>query len=127
MRAREFIVEYAVTNRPRDVGDAMTGFVKARDREGGDRHYHYNRIMMAVACADGSDKKLDVPDSSWAEKYNTYHPYSEVEVNMIKQALKTIPSIGEELVSDHRSYEPQDTYTTSPVLASKKSKMWNNR
>ena len=48
--------------------------------------FHYlNRIMMAVAGADGINP-IDVDAESWSGKYNTVHPYTEEEQKMVESA-----------------------------------------
>jgi hypothetical protein len=125
MRAREFVSE-GLSIKPsgkmrHDHSQAQKGVHLARDIGGYDRIYHMNRLMMALACSDGKSKKppKDVDGSSWYEKYNTIHPYTEVEHNMVHQAMGVVPTDGAEIVSDHRSLESDDTHKTSPVQAFK--------
>jgi hypothetical protein len=50
--------------------------------------------MMAMGMADGKSKDaVEMDNASFAEKYNTVHPYTEEEYNMFISATKTIPSI----------------------------------
>jgi hypothetical protein len=75
-----------------------------------------NRIMMAAAVADGkSTKAVDVPTSSWSEKYNTAHPYTDAEYNMVKAALNTIPSDHNVVSDDRTSKELASVNKLSPV------------
>ena len=121
MRAREFVQEgLSVTpsgKMNKDHERAQKGTHLTRDIGGYDRVYHMNRLMMAMAVADGKSKKAPdgVDASSWSEKYNTIHPYSEEEHNMIHQAMKIVPTDGQEITSDHRSKESEDTHKVSPV------------
>ena len=80
-----------------------------------------NRLGMAMAGADGkSTKKPEgVDGASWVEKYNTIHPYTKEEDNMVLQAMKVVPSDEKHAVSDHHSREHHDTYKTSPVAGFK--------
>ena len=79
--------------------------------------------MMAMAMADGkSTKPVDMPGASWIEKYNTHHPYTEVEHNMIKQAMATVPTDHKDVSNDHRSHEPDHVNKVSPVPAKKKNR-----
>jgi len=72
--------------------------------------------MMAMAMADGRDRKpIKMDDCGWSEKYNTIHPYTEEEHNMLHQAMGTINTDYVPAFKDHRSSEPKDTYKTSPV------------
>lgn len=52
-----------------------------------DRSYGLNRVMMAVACADGSGT-IDMDSESWVGKRNTAHPYTEIEAKMLKDAYR---------------------------------------
>jgi len=120
MRAHEFIVEGKETPIPGNAENQMQTAIRARDKGGYDRTYWLNRFGMAVASADGkSTKAIDSPISSWNEKYNTLHPYSDAEVKMIKQALKAVPHDGGTIISDHRSQEKPDTHKVSPVTGFK--------
>jgi len=116
MRAREFVVETKETPIPGHAENQMQTVIRARDTGGYDRTYWLNRFGMAVAMADGKSRKpVDSPSSSWNEKYNTLHPYTEEEVNMVHQAMATVPNEGKKLISDHHSTEMPDTHKVSPV------------
>lgn len=125
MRARDFVRE-GFSAKPKaqlnpDHQSTSSGTHLARDPGGYDRIYHLNRFMMAAACADGKDKNKipNIDASSWNEKYNTIHPYTEAEHNMIHQAMATVPTDGGEIVKDHRSQEPDYVHKTSPVTGFK--------
>jgi hypothetical protein len=115
MRASEFITEERAGKIPGGAEHAMPGARRMRDNGGYDRTYHLNRIMMAAACHDGKD----MDPGSWTEKYNTAHPYTKEEDNMIIGAMKTIGAEHHHPVSDHRSTEQPDIYKTSPVAGFK--------
>jgi hypothetical protein len=119
MRAHEFIVE-STAKLHSDHDDAMPGAYNFRDN-GVDRTYHLNRIMMAAAMADGKSTAAikDANESSWNEKYNTAHPYTKEEHNMLKAAFNTVPSNVHHMVSDHRSMEPDHVHKVSPVTGFK--------
>jgi len=57
--------------------------------------------------------------ASFAEKYNTVHPYTEEEYNMMIQATNTIPTDQKDVVPYSKSEEPKDTLKQSPVQAFK--------
>jgi hypothetical protein len=115
MRAHEFIIE-AETPLRDDVKNAQHTVHRMRDVGGYDRVYHMNRIMMAAAVADGkSTNAVDVPISSWSEKYNTAHPYTDEEYNMVKSALNTIPSDHNAVSGDRQSRELESVHKASPV------------
>ena len=115
MRAREFIRE-STADLHKDHEGPMPGAYNFRDN-GVDRTYHLNRIMMAAAMADGKSTGpiKGANSSSWNEKYNTAHPYTKEEHNMLKAAFNTVPSNIHHMVSDHRSIEPENTHKVSPV------------
>lgn len=118
MRAYEFLNEAKgkITNRQ---GRASVGIDTFRDKEFADRIYELNRVMMAVAMADGVNPiKLD--HESWSGRENVATPYSAVEQQMLNQAFKTVGSHHQDLTKgDLRSQELQDTNTTSPVVGFK--------
>jgi hypothetical protein len=108
MRAREFITE-AEGKIHKDHAQVSTGTYKARDVGGYDRVYHMNRLWMAMACADGKSQDAVTMDaSSFAEKYNTVHPYTEEEYNMFISATKTVPTDKKDVVPYSKSEEPLD-------------------
>lgn len=124
MRAHEFVNEATKPgSMPVDADQKSVGVYKMRDIGGYDRFYHLNRIMMAAAMADGSSTDpVDMDSSSWYEKYNTAHPYSEKEHIMMQAAMNTIPTDGKNVVSDHKSKELDDTYKVSPLPSRNKLK-----
>lgn len=96
---------------------------KMRDVGGFDRVYHMNRMMMAMAMSDGKSKKaVDMPAESWIEKYNTAHPYTDEEHNMIHAAMNTVPTDHKMISNDKKSRESSGTNTASPVPVRKKNK-----
>ena len=114
MRAHEFITEDKEGKIHKDHGHASLGVYRARDVGGYDRVYHMNRLWMAMAMADGkSQDAVDMDASSFAEKYNTVHPYTEEEYNMFMAAKKTVPTDSKEIVPYSKSKEPTDTNTKS--------------
>ncbi len=117
MRAHEFINESKKGSIPKDQQNAMPGVHRTRDVGGYDRIYHMNRLWMAMACADGKSTKAPdgIDAASWTEKYNTIHPYTKEEDNMVKQAMKVVPTDHHHEVKDRRSVESDDTHKTSPV------------
>lgn len=115
MRANEFIFE-AEGKIPKHAEQASRGTSRMRDVGGYDRVYHMNRMMMAMAKADGKSKKpVDMDSASWVEKYNTTHPYTEEEHNMVHQAMATIPTDHQEVVPWSKSKEIDEVNKQSPV------------
>jgi len=120
MRAHEFLIEKQIGKIGKRRQAGTRGLTKFRDFGGYDRTYELNRVMMAVATADGSGKPLDLDSESWAGRYNTAHPYTDEEAAMLKQALQATGSETHDLnQGDNRSQELESTHTLSPVVAFK--------
>lgn len=117
MRAREFVMERR-QGRLRGVAkQAMPGSYRFRD-SGIDRAYNLNRVMMAAACADGlTTRAVDMPENSWADRYNTAHPYTAAEHRMLQQAFGAVATDYDHNVADHASREHPAVNKTSPVRA----------
>lgn len=121
MRAKEFITEQKkrakMTKRQKQ---ATVGVDLFRDPDGYDRMYELNRMMMAVAMADGSGKPVDIDAESWIGKDNSAQPYTKMEQDMMRQAAK---SIGSKLKDSNngnlRSMELDTVNKSSPVQAFK--------
>lgn len=117
MRAKEFISEANTIGKlPKDLENASQGSIRMRDKGGYDRAYHMNRIGMAVAMADGKNKKaVDMDAASFAEKFNIAFPYTDIEELMMYQAMATVPTDGNELARRSKSKEASDTNIVSPI------------
>ena len=118
MRAKEFIIEDngpgKLTKRQRY---ATRGAHKFQDVDGRDRVYELNRVMMALAQANGeSGERIDLDSESWVGTSNLAFPYTEVEANMLKAAYKAVGSEWEDLNSgDMKSVELPTVNTESPI------------
>ena len=116
MRAHEFIVENRTIDEfsTEDGKAEMVDVIKFRD-EGYDRIYGLYRMMMAVATTDG----IIVPkvkSESWSGKYNTAHPYTEVERQMILKSLEAIGEQWEDVSKgDTKSHERAGINKQSPI------------
>jgi len=120
VRAEEFLIEKHTGKIGHRRQQATRGLTKFRDPQGFDRTYELNRVMMAAACADGTDAPLNLDTESWAGRYNTAHPYTDAEAKMLKQALKATGSEQHDLnQGDNESQEVKSTNKTSPVIAFK--------
>ena len=119
MRAQEFIVERDGTiGKRRQV--ATVGLDVFGDAERQNSDYTLNRVMMAAACADGTNTPIDMDASSWVGKKRSAHPYTKVEQNMLKQAFKAAGANWKELNNgDMDSKEHPEVNTTSPVVSFK--------
>lgn len=119
MRAHEFLSE-GKGKLPKNAAQASKGVFKVRDVGGYDRTYHMNRLWMAMAMADGkSQDAVDMDYESFAEKYNTVHPFTEEEYNMLISASKTVPTDRKKVLPYSKSMEPEDTNTKSLVIGFK--------
>lgn len=119
MRAKEFIIERKVAKPTKRQNQSSVGLHKFRDPGGYDRTYELNRIMMACAGADGTTP-IDVDAETWSGKFNTAHPYTDVEHKMLKQAFKAVGSDTKDLNKGNlKSLELDTTNKSSPVQAFK--------
>jgi len=120
MRARELLSEKQEGKMRRADQDATVGLHKFRDPGGYDRTYELNRVMMAVACADGTDAPINIDQASWVGKYNTAQPFTKEEQKMLKQAFKAIGSETHDLNDgDLESKEHPAVNVKSPVSSFK--------
>jgi hypothetical protein len=120
MRASEFISEARKTaKQSKRANQSTRGLHKFRDPGGYDRTYELNRIMMATACADGTNT-LVLDAETYSGRYNTAHPYTDLEADMLTQAYKAVGSEVHDLnKGDMRSMELDSTNKTSPVIGFK--------
>jgi hypothetical protein len=118
MRASEFLSE-AKGKIHNHHASVQRGVSKGRDPGGYYPTYHQYRTGLAVAMADGSDKKIDMDEESWMGPHWTQHPYTELEQKMLKQVRKTIPTEHHEIQPWSKSSEPDDTHRISPVTGFK--------
>jgi hypothetical protein len=119
MRAQEFIAERdGSIGKRRQV--ATVGLNTFGDAERQNSDYTLNRVMMAAACADGTNKPIDMDANSWVGKKRSAHPYTKVEQNMLKQAFKAAGANWKDLNSGNmNSEEHPEVNITSPVVGFK--------
>jgi hypothetical protein len=80
-------------------------------------------MMMAMAMHDGKGTHpVDSAKDTWFEKYNTMHPMTQEEDNMIRGAMKTVPTDGKHVSKFAHSKEAEGGNKTSPVAQPKKNK-----
>jgi hypothetical protein len=116
MRAREFVTEQLGKPGLR-IQQATRGLHLFRDKRKTNSDYVLNRVMMAVACADGSDTPVEIEDMSWVGTRRSAHPYTQQEQNMLKQAYKSAGAEWQDLNSgDMDSEEHPAVNTKSPVV-----------
>jgi hypothetical protein len=117
MRAKDFIQENNKQTRRKVMSrhqQASTG-LNTFGRSNYDNTYDLNRVMMAAAMTDG-EIKPDIDKESWAAKYNTAHPYTYVEQQMLELAFDAAGIPYQDLnKGDLESKELEDTNTQSPI------------
>ena len=115
MRAREF-----VTERDGKIGKrrqaATKGLTVFKDGERSNSDYTLNRVMMAVAMADGSGDVISMDEKSWIGKQRGAFPYTEIEHEMMKQAFRAAGAVYTDLnAGDMDSEELESTNKQSPI------------
>jgi hypothetical protein len=120
MRATEFVLEARRGKLTKRNQFASVGINTFHDSERANSDYTLNRVMMAVAMADGSDTPIDMDAYSWVGKERTAHPYTEIEQKMLKQAFKAAGADWQDLnKGDLDSEEHPTVNVTSPIQAFK--------
>jgi hypothetical protein len=119
MRAQEFITE-----RDGKIGKrrqaATRGLTLFSDSERTNSDYTLNRVMMAVAMANGDGSIIDMDEKSWIGKRRGAYAYTPIEQEMLKQAFKAAGADYTDLnAGDMDSEEVQSTNKQSPVVAFK--------
>ena len=117
MRATEFVTEAKRRGKISKLqNQATVGLDLFRDPDAYDRTYELNRMMMAVACANGDGSPLNIDAESWIGKDNSAQPYTKLEQEMKKQAAKAIGTKLKDVnKGDLRSMELDSTNKISPV------------
>ena len=88
MRASEFLIEKRVGKIGNRRQAGTRGLTKFRDVGGYDRTYELNRVMMAVACADGTGATLELDE--FVDTYRELKPGGEVWIPEIGKPLEMI-------------------------------------
>lgn len=115
MRAREFIAERKgkISHRHQQ---ATRGLDLFRDKKRTNSDYVLNRVMMAAACADGSDNPINMDQQSWIGTRRSAHPYTKQEQNMLKQAFRAAGAEWDDVNNgDMDSEEMKDVNRVSPI------------
>lgn len=120
MRAWEFLAEAngnaTITKRKQASTRGLNTF---SDGEKWNTDYTLNRVMMAVACTDGTNMP-DIDQKSWFGKEKTAHPYTKEEQAMLKMAYKAAGANWHDLNhGDMDSEEVPGTNTVSPIKSFK--------
>ena len=124
MKIKDIILEDKVGEIPPRLQQPTVGLTKFRDSQFADRVYELNRLMMAVAAADGVNPLApEVDAESWAGRNNLAFPYTPEEHQMLIAAFGVVGSHYEDLNhNDLRSQELKSTNKISPVSKPKKNK-----
>jgi len=124
MKIKEIVLEEKVGKLSARLQQPTVGINKFRDQQFADRVYELNRVMMAVAAADGINPLAPEVDSeSWAGRNNLAFPYTPQEQKMLKAAFGAVGSHYEDLNhGDLESQELKSTNKDSPVAKFKKNK-----
>lgn len=80
-----------------------------------DRTHHLDRVMRAAAQADGKGGKIEVNNNGWAGKYNTAHPYSPQEEDMMDEVYAALGTTVKRAVVDSHRTEREDVHKISPI------------
>lgn len=115
MRAKEFIIERHQGKIPPRQQYPTRGLHVFSDGEKWNGDYTQYRLGLVLACANGKDP-VDVDWKSWVGKQKTAHPYTQEEVDMLKQAYEAAGADYIDLNNgDLESKELNSVNTVSPV------------
>ena len=119
MRAREFIIEVTRGKITKRQQSGTVGLHLFGDSRKQNSTYTLNRLMMAAAMTDGTfEPELDA--ESWIGKARSAHPYTEEEVEILKQAYRAVGATYQDLNNgDLDSEEPPGGNVKSPIAAFK--------
>ena len=115
MRAHEFVTEGKKGKISNRLQKSTRGLNVFHDAERANSDYVLNRVMMAVACSDGSSP-IQMDMTSWAGKERTAQPYTEVEQNMLKQAYKAAGAKWRDINKGNMDSEELDSTNTVSTL-----------
>ena len=114
MRAKEFVNEAklgGISKRHQESTRGLHVFANSHF----DRTYDLNRVMMTVASTDGELEPV-MNKESWAGKFNTAQPYTDVEHKMLMKAYKAAGIKFKDLNNgDNESHELESTNVQSPI------------
>jgi len=104
------------------VQQATRGLHLYSDGERVSSDYTHYRLMMALAMSNGRDP-ISMDDKSWFGKRKTAHPYTQEEVDMLKQSYQAVGANYEDLNDgDLNSQEHPAVNKSSPIAKTKKNK-----
>lgn len=116
MRALEFMREAREGQVGKRRRAATRGLNIFSDSERWNSDYTLNRVMMAVACTDGTFvPELDA--KSWSGKSKTAHPYTKEEQEMLKMAYRAAGASWSDLNDGDMDSEELDTINKQSPLS----------
>ncbi len=123
MKISEVIVETKAGKVPDSYKEASTGLQTFSDKEGTSTDYTHYRLGLALASADGKSALVDMDPKSFYGKKHTAHPYTQEEVEMLKQAYRTVGAKVDDLNNGNlNSLELPDTNKSSTTAKPKKNR-----
>ena len=123
MKINEIIMEVKAGSVPDNYKEASTGLHTFGDGEKTSADYAHYRLGLALACADGKGKLVDMDPKTFYGKKHTAHPYTKEESDMLKQSYKLVGADYNDLNDGNlNSLEPKDTHKQSPIAKPKKNK-----
>lgn len=123
MKINEVIVETRAGKVPDAYKEASTGLQTFSDKEGTNTDYTHYRLGLALASADGKSPLVDMDPKSFYGKKHTAHPYTQEEVEMLKQAYRTVGAKVDDLNNGNlNSLELPDTNKSSTTAKPKKNR-----
>jgi hypothetical protein len=114
MKIDEVIVEAKIPKPHAHYAPSMGRVDRFTDPDGWDRTHHLDRVMRAAAMSDGRGAKLDVDVNGWAGKYNTAHPYTDVEERMMDDVYRSLGTVVHRNITNSKRQEQPDTHKISP-------------
>lgn len=122
MRAREFISEVRQAKMTKRQKQSTRGVHLFKDAEKANSDYTMYRLSMALAMSNGRDP-IDIDPKSWIGKTKAAFPYTQEEVDMLKQSYKAVGASYQDL--NHGDIDSEELKTInriSPVAKPKKNK-----
>ena len=122
MRAREFIAEVRQAKMTKRLNQSTRGVHTFYDSERANSDYTMYRLSMACAMSNGKDP-VEIDPKSWIGKTKAAFPYTQEEVDMLKQGYKAVGANYKDINrGDLESKELDTINRASPVAKPKKNK-----
>lgn len=122
MKILELITERKAGKLSKRQQNPTRGLHTFSDSEHANSDYTFNRVGLAAAMCDGTNKP-DIDYVSWIGKQKLTTPYTKIEADILKQAYKMAGANYKDLNhGDMNSKELSSTNTVSPVSNWNKTK-----